>query len=207
MFKDIITEADELYALVGGPSKLVQNKVINRLDEHCKNFIRKCPFLLVATSDGNGNLDVSPRGDQAGFVRVLNEKYLLIPERKGNKRMDTLYNLIRYPGAGLLFMIPGLGETLRVNGKAYVVKDSELLKDMDVNGQTPVLGIGIEVEEAFIHCAKAFIRSELWNSTTWPDKKSLPSAAKILAAHANQPLISEEEIEVQLKEGYTSRLY
>ncbi|WP_139891165.1 pyridoxamine 5'-phosphate oxidase family protein [Bacillus sp. D386] len=207
MFEQIITEANELRALIGEPSKLVKNKVIKRLDDHCVHFISKSPFVFIGTTDGNGNLDVSPRGDQAGFVRILDENYLIIPERRGNKRMDTLYNLLMNPGVGLLFIIPGLGETLRVNGKGYVVKDPDLLECLGVNGKTPNIGIGVKVEECFIHCAKAFIRSELWNPTTWPDKNSLPQASKILAAHASKLKTRAEDIEIQLKEGYTTRLY
>lgn len=207
MFKKVITNPDELSDFFGSPSELVKNKVINYLDSHCLDFISRSPFLVISTSDKYGKCDVSPRGDHPGFIKVIDERRFLIPERPGNKRMDSFYNIISNPHAGLLFVIPGLEETLRINGKASLIQDEELLADMAVNGRKPLIAIAIEVEECFIHCAKAFKRSEFWQPSSWPPAESLPSAAKILSAHAKSANLTIEEVEEKLKESYTQRLY
>ncbi len=163
-FKNLVTTEEELRAILGEPSDLVKQKVISYLDPHCQQFIGKSPFLMMSTSDQAGNCDVSPRGDVPGFVLTLDEKRLIIPERPGNKRADSMLNILSNPHVGLVFLIPGLGETLRINGTACLVQEEELLNKMAVNGKTPLLGIGVEVEECYIHCAKAFRRSGLWKS-------------------------------------------
>lgn len=206
-FPNTIQTIEELREITGNPSELVNNKVISYLDEHCRDFITKSPFLTISTADEFGSCDVSPRGDAAGFVYVLNEKQLIIPERPGNKRMDSMRNILSNPNIGLLFLIPGLGETLRINGKASVIHDEELLEKMAVNGKSPLLGISVDVEECFIHCAKAFKRSELWNPETWADKEELPKGAKILAAHAKLPNVDEEAIGKILEKSYRDTLY
>lgn len=206
-FEHIVTTEEELRALLGTSSKLVAHKVISQLDEHCRHFIAQSPLVLLATSDASGNCDVSPRGDAPGFVRVLDQNRLLIPERPGNRKIDSMRNLLTNPYAGLLFLIPGLEETLRVNGRAYVVRDEHLLQEMAVNGRVPLLGIGVEVEECFIHCAKAFKRSQLWQPESWPAKETLPSPAKMLVAHTKLPGLTEEKVNEALIESYTERLY
>ena len=206
-FPNTIKTVEELREITGNPSELVNNKVISYMDEHCRGFIAKSPFLTLSTADESGFCDVSPRGDKAGFVYVLNDKQLIIPERPGNKRMDSMRNILSNPNIGLLFLIPGLGETLRINGKASVIHDEELLEKMAVNGKSPLLGIGVDVEECFIHCAKAFKRSELWNPETWADKEELPKGAKILAAHAKLPNVDEEAIGKILEKSYRDTLY
>lgn len=206
-YQDKIETEEELRSIIGYPSELVKRKVITYIDSHCKDFISRSPFLVISTSDESGYCDVSPRGDRPGFVFVLDEKHLVIPERPGNKRSDTLRNILSNPNAGLLFLIPGLGETLRVNGKASLVKDDSLLERMAVNGKKPLLGILVEVEECFIHCAKAMIRSGLWKPESWGDKDSLPNASKILADHVKLPGMTEETIKSSLKEDYKTELY
>jgi uncharacterized protein len=206
-FNSLIETEEELRALIGTPSELVKRKTINQLDHNCKSFISKSPFLVISTADKSGSCDVSPRGDLPGFVLVLNENYLVIPERPGNKRMDTMVNILSNPQIGLQFFIPGLGETLRVNGKACLVKDSELLEQMAAKGKIPLIGIGVQVEECYMHCAKALIRSGLWEPSTWPEKETLPSVAKIIYEHANLPGSSPETVEDGLKESYAKRLY
>ncbi|MFD1864209.1 pyridoxamine 5'-phosphate oxidase family protein [Planococcus chinensis] len=206
-FPNTIQTIEELLEFTGKPSELVNNKVISYLDEHCRAFIVKSPFLMISTSDASGFCDVSPRGDAAGFVHVMNDRQLIIPERPGNKRMDSLQNILSNPNIGLLFLIPGLGETLRINGKASVVRDLELLEKMAVNGKRPLLGIGVDVEECFIHCAKAFRRSELWNPETWMDQEELPKGAKILAAHAKLPNVDEAAVGKLLEKSYREKLY
>ncbi|SDO22083.1 hypothetical protein SAMN04488053_10921 [Alkalicoccus daliensis] len=207
MWKNIIQSKAELRELLGEPSELAQNKVIDRLDEHCRNFIAQSPFVLLGTSGISGRGDVSPRGDAPGFVKVVNEKHLVIPERPGNKRVDSLQNILENPQVGLLFFIPGLGETLRINGKAVILKDPELLETMAVNKKVPLLGIGVEAEECFIHCAKAFKRSQLWEPESWPEKAALPSAARMIKAHADLEKMTEAELEDRLQKGYEQKLY
>ncbi|WP_394217650.1 pyridoxamine 5'-phosphate oxidase family protein [Halobacillus trueperi] len=207
MFQHVITNEEELRTITGEPSELVENKVIHHLDENCKQFIQQSPFLTLATSDSKGNCDVSPRGDEKGFVHILNEHTLIIPERPGNKRVDSMKNLLSNPHAGLIFFIPGLEETLRVNGKACIMADKNFLEKMAHKGKVPSLGIAVEVEECFIHCAKAFKRSGLWDPETWLAKEERPSAAKMLAEHAKLPDLDEEAVTERLKESYTKRLY
>ena len=206
-FKNTIETEDHLRQINGFPSELVNKKVISYLDHNCLEFISKSPFLVISTSDEFGFCDVSPRGDMTGFVQILSEKQLVIPERPGNKRIDSMRNILSNPRVGLLFFIPGLGETLRVNGNAKLVTDEELLDKMAIKGKKPLLGIGVEVEECFIHCAKAFKRSGLWEPTSWIDKSLLPSASKILFEHAKLPDTSVESIQESLEESYSKRLY
>lgn len=206
-FKDVISSEDELRAMLGFPSELVQNKVISRLDKHCLDFIAKSPFLLMATSDNKGRCDVSPRGDAPGFVEVLDETHIVIPERPGNRKIDSMRNILSNPKAGLLFIIPGLEETLRINGSACIIRDEELLKRMEVNGKIPAVGIGIIVEECFVHCAKAFKRSNLWNPQMGLNKEKLPDIAKMLADHVKLPGVDAEKVDQALRDSYTNRLY
>ncbi|MDN4524527.1 pyridoxamine 5'-phosphate oxidase family protein [Fictibacillus fluitans] len=209
-FQNLITTEEqfqELQAHAGSPSIRAANKVIDRLDAHCVNFISKSPFLSLATYGPDGCCDVSPRGDQPGFVTVLSEQYLFIPERKGNNRLDSAKNILKNPGVGLLFMIPGMGETLRINGKAMLTRDSKLLEQDSVKGNPPLFGVIVKAEECFIHCAKAFIRSGIWDPQTWLSKELLPSAAAIMAAHMNLPAMGEEQVAEGLKESYQTRLY
>jgi uncharacterized protein len=206
-WKEKIEREEELRSMLGESSELVKRKVIPYLDEHCQDFISRSPFLVISTADASGFSDVSPRGDQPGFALVLDDKHLVIPERPGNKRMDTMRNILSNPKAGLLFFIPGLGETLRVNGNASLVKDDALLERMAVNGKKPLIGIGIEVKECFIHCAKAMKRSGLWEPETWSQKDTLPNAAKILLAHSKLPNKTERELDEALQKDYKSSLY
>lgn len=202
-----IETEEELRSIIGFPSELVTKKVITYLDHNCADFISKSLFLIISTSDEFGFCDVSPRGDKTGFVQVLNEKQLIIPERLGNKRIDSMRNILSNPKIGLLFFIPGLAETLRVNGKATLVTDDELLEKMEIKGKRPLLGIAVEVKECFIHCAKSFKRSGLWEPNSWADKSSLPSAAKILFEHAKLPDTTVDTIQARLEESYSKRLY
>lgn len=206
-FKEKIETEDELCSIMGEQSELVKKKVITYLDDHCQDFISRSPFLVISTSDNLGYNDVSPRGDRPGFALVLDEKHIVIPERPGNRRMDTMRNILSNPMAGLLFLIPGLGETLRVNGKASLVKDDALLEQMAVQGKKPLIGICIEVEECFIHCAKAMKRSGLWEPETWSKNEALPNAAKILLAHTKIPNKTEKEMNLELQEDYRTELY
>jgi len=209
-FTDTITTQEEFLAFreeIGQPSERARNKVIDHIDEHCRTFISKSPFLTVATANINGECDVSPRGDAPGFVKVIDEHHLFIPERPGNKRMDSIHNIISNPHIGLIFFIPSLGETLRMNGKALICRDPELLSNSKANEKTPLFGIVVEVNECYIHCAKAFIRSGLWNPESWLPNEEHPKISKILADHANILNTTTEQIEKDLRISYVERLY
>lgn len=197
----------ELRSLIGYPDEMVNRKVISILDSNCREYIAKSPFLVVSTADSNGRCDASPRGDAPGFVQIVDDQHLLIPERQGNKRMDSLRNIINNPHIGLQFLIPGLGETLRINGRAYITKEKSLLSKMAVKDRVPLLGIVVEVEECYMHCAKAFFRSQLWKPETWLDKDQLPSPAKIISEHANVEGATPEAVAARLADSYKNRLY
>jgi uncharacterized protein len=211
MFKKPITSREALRTVIREPSGLVIAKEINFLDEHCKSLIALSPFILIATSNKKGRCDVSPKGDPPGFVQVLSDKHLAIPDRPGNARLDSIENILENPHIGLLFVIPGTRETLRINGKATIIQDDDVLERAIVDGKRPTLAIGVEVQEAFIHCAKAFIRSNLWKSETWPSLAHLPIFAKMLIDHVNAENIetdmSEKELDDLLVEDYKKELY
>jgi hypothetical protein len=165
------------------------------------------PLLFISTSDDQGLCDVSPRGDAPGSVLVLDEQHLVIPERPGNRRNDSLRNILLNPRIGMIFIIPGLEETLRINGKALVIKDENILEQMKSRDKKPLLGIGVEVEECFIHCAKAFKRSKVWDTQSWADNDALPSVSAILKDHVNSIEFTEDVIRKGLEESYEKRLY
>jgi len=177
--RTVTTEA-ELRAIIGEPSELVVSKLADRLNALTRQFVERSPFVCVATKLPDGGIDVSPRGDPAGFVRILDERTLLMPDRPGNRIADTLTNLLADPRIALLFLIPGVGDTFRVNGRATIVEDSELLAHCAVEGKAPALGYLIEVEEAYTHCSKAFLRSNLWDPERYVDRSELPSNGELL---------------------------
>ncbi len=175
-----ITSEAELRALLGEPSPVVVAKIGDRLNALTRQWIERSPFLLLATSAPDGSCDVSPRGDPAGFARILDERTLLLPERPGNRIADSLRNIVANPHVGLLFLVPGVGDTFRVNGRAELVDDAELLAPSAVDGRPPRLGILVRIDEAYTQCSKAFIRSDLWNPAHHIDRAELPSAGTIL---------------------------
>ncbi|MGO4886338.1 MSMEG_1061 family FMN-dependent PPOX-type flavoprotein [Anaerobacillus sp. MEB173] len=178
-----ITTEEELREIVGTPHKLVEKKSISILDEHCKAFIKMSPLLFLATADAAGKCDVSPRGDQPGTVHVLNETQLVIPDRPGNRRLDSILNILSNPHVGLVFLIPGLEEVLRINGRATIIKDKQILSEMKLKNQAPSIGIGVDVEECFIHCPRALKESNVWNRDTWENEENLPTLMEIFQAH------------------------
>jgi len=182
----------ELRAVLGEPTELVRKKIADRLNPLTRQFVEKSPFVVVATGRPDGGLDVSPRGDPAGFVRILDERTLLLPDRPGNKLADTLTNLLEDGRIALLFLIPGVNDTFRVNGRARIVDDQELLAESAVEGKVPQLGILVEVEEAYTQCPKALLRSELWNPERHIDRSELPRSGEILRAIADSELDVEE---------------
>ncbi len=178
--------------LGGEPAKLIREKIADRLNPLTRQFVERSPFVVVASGRPDGGLDVSPRGDPAGFVRILDERTLLLPDRPGNKLADTLTNLLADDRIALLFLIPGVNDTFRVNGRARIVDDAELLGESEVEGKVPQLGILVKVEEAYTQCPKAFLRSELWNPERHIDRSELPSQGEILRAIADPELDIEE---------------
>jgi uncharacterized protein len=205
-FRQPVTSLAALREIVGEPWELNLCKQLSSLDRHCRAFIARSPFVLIGTSDAAGRCDVSPKGDSPGFVRPLDEHMLVIPDRPGNRRADTLSNILENAHVGLLFIIPGMDETLRVNGRAQIVQDEDILAQCTVNGKTPLLGIAVEVEECFVHCGRSFIRAQLWDRTSWLPRHALPSTAQILMDHARPSDISIEELEQEIEAAYR-RLY
>jgi hypothetical protein len=206
-FENVVKSIEELRALVGEPSELALKKQIGALDEHCRAFIRHSPFLLLATSNAAGQCDVSPKGDAPGFVLVLDDTHLVIPDRPGNRRLDGMRNLLENPHLALIFLIPGREDTLRVNGRAWIVRDPILLDRTAVMDKRPDLAIGVEVEECFLHCAKAFKRSRLWRTETWPEPAAVASMARILLDQAKPAGMTLEDMQRRLERGYTTQLY
>ncbi|ROO88774.1 hypothetical protein EDD29_6453 [Actinocorallia herbida] len=203
---EFIADVAALTGLLGDPYESVIRKVQPRLEEHARNWIAESPFCLLASSDGAGNADVSPRGDKTGFVKVLDDRTIVVPERPGNQRYDTLRNLIVNPAVGMLFLIPGREETLRVNGRARLVAKAPFMADLAVDGKLPKAAILIEIDEVFFHCAKAFRRSGLWRHEEWPDRDVVPSLGAmmrdILAIDVTAQVIDDD-----LEAGYRATLY
>lgn len=206
-FDHVVTSERELREIVGQPGERTLLKERRQLDAHTRAFIARSPFVLIATAGADGTCDVSPKGDAPGFVTVLDDGRLLIPDRPGNKRLDGMQNLLANPRIGLLFIVPGRDETLRVNGRGWITRDPALLEPMAVNGKRPLLGIGVEVEQAFMHCAKAFIRSHFWHQETWPAPEALPSMAQVLHDQIRPAGVSLADYERDIQEGNVSRLY
>jgi len=182
-----------LREVIGTPTELVLTKIADRLNALTRQFVERSPFVCVATARPDGGLDVSPRGDPPGFVRILGERTLLLPDRPGNRIADTLTNLLEDPRIALLFLIPGIGDTFRVNGRARIVDDAELLAPSAVDGKVPRLGLLVSIEEAYTQCSKALIRSDLWNPEHHVDRSELPSSGEILRS------VREDEFDA---EGY-----
>jgi PPOX class probable FMN-dependent enzyme len=197
---------EELQALVGEPAELTQRKVIDRIDEHARTLIEHSPFVLLATSAPDGSCDVSPRGDPAGSVLLLDERTLVLADRPGNKLVDSFRNIVANPHAGLLFLVPGMNETLRVNGRAKLVADAPYFDSLVVKGKRPLLAVVIEVEQLYMHCAKAFLRSSLWQPETWPERSTLPSLGTIMK---DQLALTESAaaLDARINEGSITRQY
>ena len=183
-FEGIIRDEAALREIIRGPHPRAKDKQIDHLDDNCRQFIARAPFVLVGTTNADGTGDVSPKGGPPGFVRVLDEHRLALGELPGNGRVDGFRNLLANPAIGLIFLIPGLGETLRVNGQGYLVTDPQLIEECALDGKRPSLVLGVEVREAFIHCAKALRRAQLWDVGAWPDLAGMPTVACMLVAHA-----------------------
>jgi uncharacterized protein len=199
-----IETESELRAIIGMPTELVASKISDRLNDLTRQFIERSPFVCVATKLPGGGIDVSPRGDPPSFVRILDERTLLIPDRPGNKLADTLTNLLHDPSIGLLFLIPGVGDSFRVNGRASITDDEELLAGSAVEGSPPRLGIVVSIEEAYTQCSKALIRSDLWNPERHVDRAELPSQGQIMRS-LNDPAFDSDEYDRERAARYARR--
>lgn len=192
-----VTSADELRAIVGQPTAAVAKKVTDRLSEAQQGWLKQSPLGFVATTDAHGRVDVSPKGDPPGFVQIIDATTIAIPERPGNRRVDGFLNVLQRPHVGTVFVIPGRGDTLRINGTARILSDADYFDDMAVGGKRPILALEIAIEEVFFHCPKAFLRSEAWKPETW-DPTAVPSVAQM--AKAFKPDQTQAELDAYYSE-------
>ena len=201
-----ITSEQQLRAIIGGdPTPLVVSKLSDRLNPLTRQFIERSPLVCVATGRPDGGLDISPRGDPAGFVRILDDRTLFIPERPGNRLADTLTNILRDARVGLLFLVPGITDSFRVNGTAALSDDSDLLGPCTVDGKVPKLGIVVRIEEAYTQCSKALMRSELWNPARHVDPAAMPTNGELLASVRCDPEFDAVQYDVERDARYARR--
>jgi PPOX class probable FMN-dependent enzyme len=205
MSMNAVNDQDSLRALYGEINPLALIKVMPKLDEHSRAFIARSPFLVLATAHADGGVDASPRGDGPGFVAMLDDNTLLLPDRPGNHRVDSFSNILTHPGVGLLFFVPGLPETLRVNGTAQVTTDARLLEPLQVQGKVPEAGLLIAIQEVFFHCGKALIRSKLWDAGTQIKRSDFPSLGRIIAEQTRA--VKPADADVAVENGYRNNLY
>ena len=201
----VITSESELRTVYGEPNERSGQKVLDRLDRHCRRFIALSPFCVLSTSGADGRAEVSPRGDVPGFVAVPDERTLLIPDRPGNNQIDSLRNVVAQPHVGLLFLVPGMNETLRVSGTAEIVVDPDVLEPLSMKGRPPVSALRVTVERAFLHCAKALIRARLWDPEAQVERSNLPTYGQMLADQIRGA--DAAAIDASLDEAARNRLY
>jgi uncharacterized protein len=202
----VIERVEQLREFYDAPMERAVRKDIGRLDEMARRLIDAAPMLFVATYSVEGQVDVSPRGGQPGFVTVLDEHQLAIPDATGNRRLDTLENVVESGRIGLIFVIPGRDTTLRVNGRAHVTAEPDLLERLTPVGKPPRTAIVVEADEVYAHCPKAFIRSKLWDPASWPDPAGLPTPAEVSVAHQRDPNWTVEQEEERIAESIRTRL-
>ncbi len=183
-FSDFVTSTEDLEGITGAPLPQIIAKEIHALDQMCRDFIAASPFCLIASANPDGHLDISPRGDPAGFVHVISDNLIAIPDRPGNKRVDTFHNVLKDPRVSVIFFVPGKMETLRLRGTARICADPQLLTTMSVNAHAPKLALLIHVDTVFAHCPKCVIRSNLWQPENWPDSSGLPNMNAMMVKHA-----------------------
>jgi PPOX class probable FMN-dependent enzyme len=205
-FDGAIQRTEELREFYEPAMERALRKDIARLDEMCRRLIAAAPMLFVASVSADGRIDVTPRGGPPGFVTVLDEKRLAIPDATGNRRLDTLENVVATGRIGLIFVIPGRDTTLRVNGRACVSAHPELLDRLTPVGKRPRTAIVVEAEEVFAHCPKAFVRSRLWDPDTWPDPATLPTSAEVSLAHQRDPQLTLQDVERRERDALLHRL-
>ena len=203
---EFISTREELRDAFEATHDVAAKKVLKSLDSHSRRFIEKSPFLLIGSQNASGNGDVSPKGDQPGFVSVLDSSTLAIPDRPGNNRLDTWENIIENPGVGLIFMIPGMNETLRINGEARLTLDKNLCSKMQVNNRPAKAVLIVKVHEVYMHCAKAFIRSKLWAPETWAPRSDMPTLGQMLKDQARLSKTASEFDDI-LDEAYQTTLW
>lgn len=206
----LVTDEAALRALFPATHGLAVTKCLNHIDKHAMDFVARSPFLCIGTQASGGLADVSPRGDPCGFVKVLDDKTLLIPDRPGNNRLDTQSNVLANSSVGLLFMIPGFDDTLRVNGTAQLTRDPDLLALLEVKERLPTIAIVVTVSEVFLHCAKAFRRSKLWDPRQMQDRRDMPSLLKIIYDQTTGAPSDPDEmkkIDAGLEEDYQKSMY
>ena len=201
-----VRSVDELHAINGVPRQQLLDSITSYLTPLVITYLEASPYYLLATANADGSCDVSPRGDPAGAIRVLDERTIVLPDRLGNKKMDSLRNIITNPHVGLLFLVPGVDETVRVNGRALISRDPELLAGMAMDGRMPNLAIVVETEQVFTHCARSYLRSGLWRPETWPDPDTIPTLAAMSAEQRQAPP-PDESGGNKRNEEYRSRLY
>jgi uncharacterized protein len=207
LFGTALRDEEALRALYDAPpSSVVSRKQIDHLDEHCRRYLAVCRFALIASADREGRADVTPRGGPAGFIRVLDDHTLAIPDATGNRRLDTFRNVLQTGRAGLLLLLPGRGQTLRINGAACVSTDPQLLGELTPVGKPPRAALVLRAEEVFTHCPKAFVRSGLWEPETWPGKDEQPSPAAMLRDHVGDPRFTLADAEQAMIDAVTIRL-
>ncbi len=205
-FSAPVTSEAELRDILGHPSAIARDKVIDHIDEYCAEFIAHAPFVVLSTQGANGEMDLSPRGDPAGFVKRLDERTLVIPDRLGNNRADTFVNLLANPEIGLIFLVPGKRETLRVSGTGLLVRDEEVRAELAHNGRVPQLALVVEVKRVMFQCAKCMVRSGLWQPGSWADISGMSSLAEALKVQSQLPE-SIEEIDEVIARSEAERLY
>jgi PPOX class probable FMN-dependent enzyme len=206
-FGGAVTSMRGLREIYREPSRPAVAKQIDHLDHNCRAFVAHSPFVVVSTADDTGRCDTSPRGGPPGFVTVLDEHRLAIPDLSGNNRLDSLQNIVWSNGIGLLFLVPGLDETLRVNGRATVTTDPAVLDACALGDLRPRVAVGVTVEEAYIHCAKALRRAGLWDPEAWPDRSGLPSVACMLRDHYGLPDMDADAVQRRLDQSYSLTMW
>jgi len=200
-----VTSLEALREITGEAREAIVNKHTAWLTPLIREYIAASPFFLLATSDAGGNCDVTPRGDTTSVIQIIDDETLVIPDRPGNRRVDSFRNILDNPHVGLLFLIPGIEEALRINGRATITSDPELLAQMTIQGKAPQLGILVDIDEVFVHCARALLRAGLWKPDTWPSEDDVPTLAAIWNEQKNLP--PPDESAGKRKESYRSALY
>lgn len=201
-----VSNVDELRQGYGRPHDVALRKEMRALDSHARNFIANSPFVLIGSSDGKGHGDVTPKGDRPGFVAILDDTTIAIPDRPGNNRLDTLENLVANPAVGLLFLVPGMNETLRINGTAKITFDKTLRESLAVNDKAPLSVVIVKIGAIYMHCAKAFMRSGLWNPESWLPRSAMPTLGEILKDQLSLPQTAEEQ-DRRLDEAYSKSMW
>lgn len=203
----VIDSPEALRALIPAPAELAVKKQLPALDAHARNFLARSPFVVIGTCGDTRGCDVSPRGEAPGGFLVVDERTLAIGDRPGNRRTDSFFNLLENPRIGLIFFVPGVDETLRINGTAKLVVDAGLFKRLEVGGKAPLLALVVEIDEVFFQCAKAFRRSKLWEPATWPDPALQPTLARVLKDQIPSCELATEALDGIIQKAYREGLY